>query len=75
MLDEMKGNKNRLKQVIKQLAVEYDFLFIDCPPGFSALSENIFNGVGANDKVWEVFNWRSSRLFFEDLSLVRCYAA
>ena len=43
MLDEMKGNKNRLKQVIKQLAGEYDFLFIDCPPGFSALSENIFN--------------------------------
>ena len=31
-------------------------------------SENIFNGVGANDKVWEVFNWRSSRLFFEDLT-------
>lgn len=43
MVEEMKGNKNRLKQVIKQLANDYDFLFIDCPPGFSALSENIFN--------------------------------
>lgn len=43
MLDEMKGNKNRLKNIIKQLDKEYDFLFIDCPPGFSALSENIFN--------------------------------
>ena len=41
MLDEMKGNKNRLKQVIKQLAGEYDFLFIDCPPGFSALSASL----------------------------------
>ncbi len=43
MVEEMKGNKNRLKQVIKQLQADYDFLFIDCPPGFSALSENIFN--------------------------------
>jgi len=43
MLEEMKGNKNRLKSVLKQLDKEYDFVFIDCPPGFSALSENIFN--------------------------------
>ena len=43
MLDEMKGNKNRLKSVVKQLDQEYDFVFIDCHPGFSALSENIFN--------------------------------
>jgi chromosome partitioning protein len=41
--DEMKGNKNRLKSIVKQLDKEYDFVFIDCPPGFSALSENIFN--------------------------------
>ncbi len=43
MIDEMKGNKNRLKQVLKQFEGEYDFVFIDCPPGFSALSENIFS--------------------------------
>ena len=43
MLEEMKGNKSRLKSIIKQLDGEYDFLFIDCPPGFSVLSENIFN--------------------------------
>jgi len=43
MLEEMKGNKNRLKNVIKQLDKEYDFLFIDCPPGLSVLTENIFN--------------------------------
>jgi cellulose biosynthesis protein BcsQ len=28
---------------LKQLEDEYDFVFIDCPPGFSALSENIFS--------------------------------
>ena len=43
MLEEMKGNKNRLKSILKQLEDEYDFVFIDCPPGFSALSENIFS--------------------------------
>lgn len=43
MLEEMKGNKGRLKSVLKQLDKEYDFVFIDCPPGFSALSENVFN--------------------------------
>lgn len=42
MLEEMKGNKNRLKSLLKQLDNVYDFVFIDCPPGFSALSENIF---------------------------------
>lgn len=43
MVEEMKGNKNRLKNVLKQFDGEYDFVFIDCPPGFSALSENIFS--------------------------------
>ena len=43
MLEEMKGNKNKLKSVLKQFNGEYDFVFIDCPPGFSALSENIFS--------------------------------
>ncbi len=43
MQQEMSGNKTRLKTVLKQLKDEYDFVFIDCPPGFSALSENIFN--------------------------------
>jgi chromosome partitioning protein len=42
LLDEMKGSKTKLKAVIKQLQKKYDFIFIDCPPGFSALTENIF---------------------------------
>ena len=43
ILEEMKGNKNRLKSILKQFEDEYDFIFIDCPPGLSALSENIFH--------------------------------
>lgn len=43
MIEEMRGQKTRLKGVLKQLEKEYDFVFIDCPPGFSALSENIFH--------------------------------
>ncbi len=43
ILEEMKGNKNRLKNLLKQFENEYDFIFIDCPPGFSALSESVFN--------------------------------
>ena len=43
MQAEMSGNKTRLKSILKQFKDEYEFVFIDCPPGFSALSENIFN--------------------------------
>ena len=42
MLDEMRHSKNKLKNSLKPLAEEYDFIFIDCPPGVSVLSENIF---------------------------------
>ncbi len=42
MLEEMKSSRSKLKNVLKPLAGEYDFVFIDCPPGFSVLSENIF---------------------------------
>src|SRR5437870_13209685 len=36
MLEEMKGNKNRLEMVLKQRDKEYDLVFIDCHPGFRA---------------------------------------
>jgi cellulose biosynthesis protein BcsQ len=42
LLDEHKGTKKQLKNIMKQLQ-QYDFVFMDCPPGFSNLADNIFN--------------------------------
>jgi chromosome partitioning protein len=40
--DEAKSSKTKIKSLLKQVQKEYDFVFLDCPPGFTALSENIF---------------------------------
>lgn len=43
LMEEMRTSKKRLTALLKQLKNEYDFVFIDCPPGLSSLSENIFH--------------------------------
>lgn len=45
MIEEMKSSKKRIKTLLQPLGKIYDFVFIDCPPGFSVLSENVFNAV------------------------------
>ena len=40
VLDEQ-GSKKQISNLLKQ-AEDYDFVFIDCPPGFSLLADNIF---------------------------------
>lgn len=42
-LDDMKKSKTRLRKVFKEIEHEYDYLFLDCPPGISLISENIFD--------------------------------
>lgn len=42
IMEEMRSSRRRFKTILNTLAKEYDFVFIDCPPGFSVLSENIF---------------------------------
>jgi cellulose biosynthesis protein BcsQ len=42
-LDALKNSKKRLKQIFKELKDDYDYLFMDCPPGISLVSENVFN--------------------------------
>lgn len=41
-LDGRKKSTQRLKKLLKPLADEYDFIFLDCPPNISLLSEAVF---------------------------------
>lgn len=43
ILDEVKKSKKQIKNLLKQVSGEYDFVFIDSPPAFSLLADNIFN--------------------------------
>jgi cellulose biosynthesis protein BcsQ len=43
LIGELMQSKKKLKSLLGSLQKDYDFVFIDCPPGLSALSENIFN--------------------------------
>lgn len=42
VLDAKKKPTQQLKKLLKPLAGEYDFIFLDCPPNISLLSEAVF---------------------------------
>lgn len=42
VLDAKKKPTRQLKKLLKPLAEEYDFIFLDCPPNISLLSEAVF---------------------------------
>ena len=41
-LDKTKKPTQRLKKLLKPMADEYDFTFLDCPPSISSASESVF---------------------------------
>lgn len=41
-LDNLKNSRERLKKVICSLNTSYDFIFLDCPPNLTLVSENVF---------------------------------
>jgi cellulose biosynthesis protein BcsQ len=42
LLDGHNATRKYLRNLLKPLEGQYDFVFIDCPPGFSLLADNIF---------------------------------
>jgi cellulose biosynthesis protein BcsQ len=42
LLDEKKKPTKQLKKLLKPLLADYDFIFLDCPPNISLLSEAVF---------------------------------
>jgi len=42
-LDELKKPRKRFGQVFRDYRKEYDYVFIDCPPNITLVSENVFN--------------------------------
>lgn len=47
LLDGQHSSKKQIKALLKTVSAQYDFVFIDCPPGFSVLADNIFNASDA----------------------------
>ena len=41
--DNLKRSKNRLKDTLNKFQDEYDYIFLDCPPNITLVSENVFN--------------------------------
>lgn len=42
LLEAQHGSKKYFKNLLKEVSADYDFVFIDCPPGFGSVAENIF---------------------------------
>jgi cellulose biosynthesis protein BcsQ len=42
LLEAQHNSKKYFKTLLKELSSDYDFVFIDCSPGFSNVAENIF---------------------------------
>lgn len=47
VLDGTKKPTRRLGQLLRPLKREYDFVFLDCPPSISLVSESVFEAAGA----------------------------
>ena len=42
-LDQQKKSTKHLKDLIKTFKSEYEYIFFDCPPNITLVSENVFN--------------------------------
>jgi cellulose biosynthesis protein BcsQ len=42
ILNKLKKSKNRLKDMLTRYQGDYDYIFLDCPPNITLVSENVF---------------------------------
>ncbi len=42
VLDDRSGRKKQMRHLLRSLAGEYDYVFLDCAPSISLVSENVF---------------------------------
>lgn len=42
LLGEHQSSRKQIRSLLRSVEREYDFVFIDCPPGFSLLADNLF---------------------------------
>lgn len=47
LLEDAKNPQRRLHKLLKPLAEDYDYVFLDCPPSISLVSENVFHAADA----------------------------
>ncbi len=47
VLDEFKRSTRRLARVLEPLREEYEYIFLDCPPSISLVSESVFEAADA----------------------------
>lgn len=47
LLEEYRKPTRRLLKLLRPLSLEYDYVFLDCPPSITLLSENVFQAADA----------------------------
>jgi len=65
VLDDLKKPEKQLKSILSPLKKEYTYVFIDCPPNITLVSENIFNA--ANLIILPLIPTTLSKLTFDKL--------
>ncbi|MGB5518697.1 MAG: AAA family ATPase, partial [Gammaproteobacteria bacterium] len=75
-LEQTKKPTNRLSKLLKPMAEEYDYIFLDCPPSISSASESVFAAadillVPTIPTTLSLRTYKQIRRFFRDMGFDR----